>query len=104
MRIAKGGDPSISKRGTLLRQCLLRRPNDDLGRKMRRGPLPPHYPNQKGGNYLEQFEQQLIRMELQVGQLIRIIAAMNERLKELEEKELERKVIPIHIRRASQRT
>ncbi|MGN7385567.1 hypothetical protein [Sporosarcina sp. SAFN-015] len=47
----------------------------------------------------EQCEQQLIRMELQVGQLIRIIASMNERIKELEEKERARKVIPIHMRR-----
>lgn len=53
---------------------------------------------------MEKLEQQLIRMELQVGQLIRIIAVMNERLNELEEKELARKVIPIHMRRAAQRT
>lgn len=53
---------------------------------------------------MEKVEQQLIRMELQVGQLIRIIAIMNERINELEEKELSRKVIPIHIRRAEQRT
>ncbi|WP_432363734.1 hypothetical protein [Sporosarcina sp. UB5] len=48
---------------------------------------------------MEQYEKQLIRMELQVGQLIRIVAGMNERINELEEKELARKVVPIHIRR-----
>ncbi|MCM3709255.1 hypothetical protein [Sporosarcina luteola] len=53
---------------------------------------------------MEQFEQQLIRMELQVGQLIRIIAGMNERINELEEMEFARKVIPIHTRRPAQRT
>ncbi|MFC5604856.1 hypothetical protein [Sporosarcina koreensis] len=53
---------------------------------------------------MEKLEHQLIRMELQVGQLIRIIAGMNERINELEEKELARKVIPIHIRRQAQRT
>ncbi|MFS0690445.1 hypothetical protein [Sporosarcina sp. Marseille-Q4943] len=53
---------------------------------------------------MEQHKQQLIRMELQVGQLIRIIAGLNERLNELEEKELARKVIPIHMRRRAQRT
>lgn len=53
---------------------------------------------------MEKLEQQLIRMELQVGQLIRIIAAMNERLNVLEERELARKVIPIHMRRAAHRT
>lgn len=53
---------------------------------------------------MEKLEQQLIRMELQVGQLIRIIAGMNERLNELEERELARKVIPIHMRRQAQRT
>ncbi|MGG0670178.1 hypothetical protein ABE073_16815 [Lederbergia citrisecunda] len=53
---------------------------------------------------MDQYEKQLIRMELQVGQLISIIARLNERINELEEKELARKVIPIHIRRAAQRT
>ena len=56
---------------------------------------------------MEQYElceQQLIRMELQIGQLIRIIASMNERLNDLEERERARKVIPIHIRRPAQRT
>ena len=53
---------------------------------------------------MKNIEQQLIRMELQVGQLIRIIASLNERINELEEKELSRKVIPIHIRRTAQRT
>ncbi|MCM3744148.1 hypothetical protein M3193_08335 [Sporosarcina luteola] len=53
---------------------------------------------------MEKLDQQLIRMELQVGQLIRIIAGMNERLNELEERELARKVIPIHMRRHAQRS
>lgn len=53
---------------------------------------------------MEQCKQQLIRMELQIGQLIRIIAQMNERLNELEEKEFARKVIPLHMRRPVHRT
>lgn len=53
---------------------------------------------------MEKFEHQLIRMELQVGQLIRIVAGMNERINDLEEKEQARKIVPIHIRRAAQRT
>ncbi|MCM3636504.1 hypothetical protein M3152_02140 [Sporosarcina luteola] len=53
---------------------------------------------------MDKFEKQLIRTELQVGQLIRIIARLNERLNELEERELARKVIPIHMRRQAQRS
>ena len=82
---------------------LLRRPMI-LADKMRRGPLPPHLTILEGGKCMDQYEKQLIRMELQVGQLISIIARLNERINELEEKELARKVIPIHIRRAAQRT
>ena len=52
----------------------------------------------------ELWEQKLIRMELQNGKIIRIIASMNERLNDLEERERARKVIPIHIRRRAQRT
>ena len=52
---------------------------------------------------MEKHEQQLIRMELQVGQLIRIVANMSERIQDLEEKELARKVIPIHTRRMAHR-
>ena len=61
-------------------------------------------PKLKEGEYMEKLEQQPIRMELQVGQLIRIIPAMNERPNQLEEKELARKVVPIHMRRAAHRT
>ena len=53
---------------------------------------------------MKQYEQQLIRMELQVGQLIRIVAGINERLNDLEEKEHSRKVIHLHNRRGVHRT
>lgn len=36
---------------------------------------------------MEKVEHKLIRMELQLGELIRIIANMNERINELEENE-----------------
>lgn len=53
---------------------------------------------------MKHYEQQLIRIELQVGQLIRIVAGINERLNDLEEKELARKVIHLHNRRGAHRT
>ncbi|MBB4823213.1 hypothetical protein HNO89_000431 [Sporosarcina luteola] len=48
---------------------------------------------------MEQFEKGLIRMELQVGQLIRIIANMSERLEQLEKREQGRKVVSLHTKR-----
>ena len=36
---------------------------------------------------MEKMEKKLIRMELQIGELIRIIANMNERINDLEENE-----------------
>lgn len=48
-------------------------------------------------------EKQLFRLELQVGQLITIIANLNERVMELEEKVQQQKVVSIQARRDKQK-
>lgn len=45
------------------------------------------------------LEKEVLRMELQIGELIRIVANLNERLKELEEqKEYKNEVFNVHVR------
>ncbi|MFD1203825.1 MULTISPECIES: hypothetical protein [Sporosarcina] len=46
---------------------------------------------------------EMIRMELQIGQLIRIVATMNERIKELEDLEKSRKVVSLHRLRSPEK-
>ncbi|GKV57428.1 hypothetical protein NCCP2222_33750 [Sporosarcina sp. NCCP-2222] len=48
---------------------------------------------------MERLEKGLIRMELQVGQLIRIVANMSERLEQLEKQEQGRKMVSLHTKR-----
>lgn len=48
-------------------------------------------------------EKQLFRLELQVGQLITIIANLNERVIHLEEKVQQQKVVSIQARRGKQK-
>ena len=48
---------------------------------------------------METTKNSLIRMELQVGQLIRIVANMSERLERLEKLEHSRKVVSLHTKR-----
>lgn len=43
------------------------------------------------------LEQQILRMELQIGELIRIVATLNDRLKEVEEGERRRPITKIPI-------
>lgn len=52
---------------------------------------------------METYEKKLFRMELQVGQLITIIANLNERVIRLEEKEQKNKIISLHTRRDKHR-
>ena len=49
------------------------------------------------------LEKDVIRMELQIGQLIRIVANQNERLNRLEETEKTQKVMAIHKRPLTER-
>lgn len=43
------------------------------------------------------LEQQVLRMELQIGELIRIVATLNDRLKEVEEVKTRRVITKIPI-------
>lgn len=43
------------------------------------------------------LEQQVLRMELQIGELIRIVATLNDRLKEVEEVKTRRAITKIPI-------
>lgn len=43
------------------------------------------------------LEQQVLRMELQIGELIRIVATLNDRLKEVEEVKTRRPITKIPI-------
>ncbi|GEN81761.1 hypothetical protein SLU01_00730 [Sporosarcina luteola] len=52
---------------------------------------------------MENVERKIIRLELQVGELIRILAHLNERIKNIEEKERDGKIISIHKRQATHR-
>ena len=49
------------------------------------------------------LEKDVIRMELQIGQLIRIVANQNERLNRLEETEKKGKVMAMHKRPLTER-
>lgn len=64
---------------------------------------PAANPIMKEVNNMTSVEKQLFRLELQVGQLITIIANLNERVMHLEEKVQQQKVISIQARRDKQK-
>ncbi|MDW0116358.1 hypothetical protein QTL97_05385 [Sporosarcina thermotolerans] len=51
---------------------------------------------------MEQMERKIIRLEMQVGELIRILALLNERMVDIESKQLG-KVVSIHKRQPKMR-
>lgn len=52
---------------------------------------------------METIEKKMIRMELQIGQLIRIVANMNERVNELEDAEKKKKRMFVEKRMVAER-